>query len=123
MEVMYGSPYRFFSMANDNYRKFIQNQIIFCIRPWIVEVSMTFDFGEDRLRERGSLPDTFFVLSRVFYMANDNSRKFKQNQIMFCMHPWIVEDSRPIDFGEDQLRERGSLPATFYVLTRVKYGT
>ena len=26
---------------------------------------------------------------------------------------------RPIDFGEDQLRERGSLPATFYVLTRV----
>ena len=23
--------------------------------------------------------------------------------------------------GEDQLRESGSLPATFYVLTRVKY--
>ena len=33
----------------------------------------------------------------------------------------IVEDSRPIDFGEDQLRERGSLPATFYILTRIKY--
>ena len=28
-----------------------------------------------------------------------------------------------IDFGEDRLRGRGSLPATFYVLTRVKYGT
>ena len=25
----------------------------------------------------------------------------------------------PIVFGEDRLRERGSLPATFYVLTRV----
>ena len=24
------------------------------------------------------------------------------------------------DFGEDRLRERGSLPATFYVLPRVK---
>ena len=32
----------------------------------------------------------------------------------------VVGDSRPIDFGEDRLRERGSLPATFYVLTRVK---
>ena len=27
----------------------------------------------------------------------------------------------PIDFGEDRLRERGSLPTTFYVLPRVKY--
>ena len=32
-----------------------------------------------------------------------------------------ARDSRPIDFGEDWLRGRGSLPATFYVLTRVKY--
>ena len=32
-----------------------------------------------------------------------------------------VEDSRPTDFDEDRLRGRGSLPATFYVLTRVKY--
>ena len=32
----------------------------------------------------------------------------------------VVEDSRPIDFGEDRLRGKGSLPATFYVLTRVK---
>ena len=24
---------------------------------------------------------------RVFSMANDNSRKFKQNQIFFCIHP------------------------------------
>ena len=30
-----------------------------------------------------------------------------------------VEYSRLIGFGEDQLRERGNLPATFYVLTRV----
>ena len=27
--------------------------------------------------------------------------------------------SRPIVFGEDRLRERGSLPVTFYILTRV----
>ena len=26
-----------------------------------------------------------------------------------------------VDFGEDRLRERGSLPETFYDLTRVKY--
>ena len=84
-----------------------------------VELSRPIVFGEDRLRERGSLPDTFFVLLRVFCMANDNSRKFKQNHIIFCIQPWIVEYSRPIVFGEDQLRERGSLPATFYVLTRV----
>ena len=54
-------------------------------------------------------------------MADDNSRKFKQNQIILCIHPWIVEDSRPFDFGEDRLGGRGCLPATFYVLTRVKY--
>ena len=56
-----------------------------------------------------------------FSMANDNCRKFKQNQISFCIRPWIVEVSRNFDFGEDRLRGRGSLPATFYVLTRVKY--
>ena len=49
-------------------------------------------------------------------MANDKSRKFKHNQIMFCILPWIVEFSRLFVFGEDRLRERGSLPATFYVL-------
>ena len=37
------------------------------------------------------------------------------------MHPWIVEDGRSIDFGEDRLRERGSLPETFFVVTWVKY--
>ena len=37
---------------------------------------MSVNFGEDRLRGKGSLPDIFFVLSRVYYMANDNSRKF-----------------------------------------------
>ena len=71
-------------------------------------------FGEDRLRERGSLPATFFFLTRVFSMANDNSRKFKQNQMIICIQPKIVEFSRPIVFGEDRLRERGSLPATLF---------
>ena len=51
-------------------------------------------------------------------MANDNSRKFKHNQIMFCIQPCIVEFSIPIGVGEDRLRETGSLPATFYVVTR-----
>ena len=32
-----------------------------------------------------------------------------------------MEEGRSIDFGEDRLRERGSLPETFYDLTRVKY--
>ena len=44
-------------------------------------------FGEDRLRERGSLPVTIYVLTRVFPMANDNSRKFKQNQKIICIQP------------------------------------
>ena len=92
-------------MANDNSRKFKQNQIIFCIQPWFVEYSRPIVIGEDRLRERGSLPATVFFLSReIFFLANDNSRKFKQNQIMFRIQPWIVEFSRPIVFGEDQLR-------------------
>ena len=74
-------------MTNDNCRKFKENQIIFCTLSCVAESSRSIDFGEDRLRERGSLPATFFVLSRVFYMANDNSRKFKQNQMMFCILP------------------------------------
>ena len=93
-----------------------------CIRdrPWFVEYSRPIVFVEDRLRERASLPATFYVLTRViFSMTNDNCRTFKQNQIVFCMRPWIVKDWRPIDFGEDRLRERSSLPSTFYVLTRV----
>ena len=57
------------------------------MHPRIVEDSRPIDFGEDRLREKGSLPETFFVLTRVFYMANDNSRKFKQNQIIICIQP------------------------------------
>ena len=61
----------------------------------------------------------FFIKENVFFLANDNSRKFKQNQIMFRIQPWIVEFSIPIGVGDDRLRERGSLPATFYVLTRV----
>ena len=110
----------FFSMANDNCRKFKQNQIIFCIQPWFVEDSRPIVFGEDRWRERGSLIATFYVLTRViFNMTNDNCRKFKQNQLRFCIPFWIIKNSRSVDFFEDRLRERGSLPATFYVLTRV----
>ena len=107
-------------MANDNSRKFKQNQISFCIQLWFVEYSRPIVFGEDRLRKRGSLPATvFFYQGKFFFLANDNSRKFKQNQIMFRIQPWIVEYSRPIVFGEDRLRERGSLHVTFYVWTRV----
>ena len=107
-------------MANDKSRKFKQNQIIFCVQPWFVEYSRPIVFGEDRLREMGSLPATvFFIKGNLFCLANDNSRKFKQNQIIFCIQPWCVECSRPIVLAEDRLREMGSLPATFYVLTRV----
>ena len=108
-----------FYMTNHNCRKFKENQMMFRIQPWIVEFSRPIVFGEDRLRKRGSLPATFYVLTRVFSMANDNSSKLKQNQILFRIQPWIIEFSRPIVFGEDRIRERGSLPATFYVLTRV----
>ena len=31
----------------------------------------------------------------------------------------VAESSKSVVFGEDRLRERGSLPTTFYVLTRV----
>ena len=106
-------------MANDNSHKFKHNQIIFCILPWIVEFSRHIVFGEDRLRERGSLSATYYVLKRViFFLTNGNCRKFNENQISFCTFSWVVESSRSVDFGEDQLRERGSLPATFYVVTR-----
>ena len=103
-----------FSMMNDNCRKFKQNQIIFCIQPWFVEYSRPIVFCEDRLRERGSLTSTFCVVTRVFSMANDKIRKFKQNQLVFCIQPWIIEFSRPIGFGEDRLRERSSLLATVF---------
>ena len=66
------------------------------------------------IRDRGSLPATFYVLSRVFSMANDKSRKFKQNQKMSRIQPWIIEFSRSIVFGEDRFRGRGSLPATVF---------
>ena len=32
-----------------------------------------------------------------------------------------LEDSMPIDFGVDWLGGKGSLPETFFVVTRVKY--
>ena len=108
-----------FSVTNDNCRKFKENQLMFCIQPWIVEFSRPIVFGEDRLRERGSLPVTFYVLTMViFSMTNDNCHKFKQNQIIVYICARVVEDSNPIDFGEERLREMGSLPATFYVVTR-----
>ena len=47
-------------------------------------------------------------------MTNHNCRKLKHNEIRFCIHPYIAEKSRPVDFGENRLRERGSLPATFF---------
>ena len=47
-------------------------------------------------------------MCRILFMANDNCRKFKQNQIIFWICARVVEDSRPIDFGEDRLRGRGS---------------
>ena len=62
-------------------------------------------FGEDRLRERGSLPATFYVLTSVFSMANDNSRKFKQNQIIFCIQPCIAVPSTAI-ISENRVRKR-----------------
>ena len=91
-------------MANDNSRKFKQNQIIFCIQPWFVEYSRPIVFGEDRLRKRGSLPATFYILTRVFSMANDKSRKFKQNQLVFFIPFLIILNSRSVDFVEDRLR-------------------
>ena len=103
-------------MSNDKSSKYIQNQINFCIQPWFVEYSRPFVISEDRLWERGSLPATLYILTRVFSMANDKSLKFTQNQLLFCIQPWIIEFSRPIVFGEDRLRERGSLRAIFYVL-------
>ena len=60
---------------------------MFCTQLLFVEYSGPVVFGEDPLRERGSLPATFYVLTRVFSMANDNSRKFTQNQMIICIHP------------------------------------
>ena len=72
-----------------------------------VEFSRSVVFGEDRLRERGSLPATVFYQG-FFSMVNDNSHKFKKNQMMFCIQPCIVEISIPIGVGEDRLRDRGT---------------
>ena len=66
MEVMYGSPYRILFMANDNSRKYKQNQIIFRVPTSIIVFSRPVVFGEDRLRKRGSLPATFFLSIVIF---------------------------------------------------------
>ena len=109
-------------MGNDESHKFKQNRIIFCIQTWFVEYSRPVVFGEDGLGERGSLPATFYVLTRVILsMMIDNFRKFKGNQIIFCKLSWFVKMWRHVDFGEDRLRKRGSLPDTFFVLSRVFY--
>ena len=52
-------------------------------------------------------------------MTNDNCRKFKQNQIIFCICARLVKYSRSVDFGEAVLRGRGSLPATVYLQKKV----
>ena len=52
-------------------------------------------------------------------MTNDNCRKFNENQIIFCTLSSVAECSRSVDFVDDRFRERGSLPATFYVLKGV----
>ena len=61
----------------------------------------------DRLGGRGRLPATvFFYQGKFFFLANNNSRKFKQNQIMsvsythldvykrqpsYCMVPFLAQ--------------------------------
>ena len=85
----------FVCLANDNSRKFKQNQIMFRIQPWIV-VLKTYCFWWRSVKGRGSLPAIFYVWTNVFSMANDNSRKFKQNHIIFYLQPWFVEYSRPV---------------------------
>ena len=54
-------------------------------------------------------------------MTNHNCRKFKQNQIILYICAWAIENSMSVDFGEDRLRGKGSLPETFFVVTWVKY--
>ena len=40
----------------------------------------------------------------------------RQNNVLHTA--WNIEFSGLVGFGEDRLREKGSLPATFYVVTR-----
>ena len=72
-------------MTNDNCRKFKQNQINFFSCACAAEDSSLIGFGEERLQGKGSLPATFFLSRLICFFANDNSRKLKQNQIMFCI--------------------------------------
>ena len=79
-----------------------------CIRD---RYSRPLVFGKDRLRERGSLPVTFYVLTRViFSMTNGNGRIFKENQIIFCIHPYIcllytsMANDNSRKFKENQIR-------------------
>ena len=55
--------------------------------------------------------------------SNNRADEEIEHQLLSLIHiQMCIRDRKgTIDFGEDQLRERGSLPATFYVLTRVKY--
>ena len=113
-----------------------------CIRdrPWIVKFSSPIGVGEDRLRERGSLSATFYVLkSVIFLMTNDNCRKFKENQIMICIPvsythldvykrqlvlSLLYVEPREMSvsythldvYKRQRLRESGSLPATSFFI-------
>ena len=53
------------------------------------------------------------AVCRIFSMANDICRKFKQNQIIFCICARVVEDLKPVDFGEDRLSRKDSFLQRF----------
>ena len=77
---------------------------------------MSVDFGEDRLRERGSLPVKFYVLTRVIVsMTNDNCRKFKHNQIILCIRSWIVKNWRPVSYTHLDVYKRQILWCIHYM--------
>ena len=40
---------------------------------------MSFDFSEDRFRGKGSLPATFYVLTRVMYLILINKVTWKED--------------------------------------------
>ena len=40
--------------------------------------------------KKSRFPKSVCVSVDFFFLANDNCRKFKQNQIIFCIQPWFV---------------------------------
>ena len=91
MEVMYGSPYRYFIKGNFT--------SIF-LKEWKYG-----DGKKNRVRD--------YCRFWLYYTQNMKKSRFPKRDVYKRQ---FVEYSRPIVFGEDRLRERGSLPATFYVL-------